>query len=180
MKYHLYRNRHVFHDDEFLGKFDPVNRIVRLRAECADHKDQVRAFFMRTRGQVVRILVGEEALVEEKPLVEFPDEVRSLFDPAKGDLSKEAIEYALENFSADEFSRRYGGRLEEKFLQKVSHAPVEEKPDEEIAAIADKGPEYPTMPIKDSMSRDQIKHELKHRGIKFDGRDSTENLRALL
>lgn len=112
MKLHIYQNRHVFADDDHIGKYDTTTRAVRLRAEHADLGDKVKAFFMRTKGLPVKVLTGDEALPTVAPLKEFPDEIRAAMDPQRGDLTPAVVDYARKNFTREEFERRYRGRAE--------------------------------------------------------------------
>lgn len=112
MKYHIYRNLHVFHDDDHIGKYDTATKTVRLREEFGDHADKVKAFFMRTKGLPVKVLTGDESLPAAVPLVEFPESVRAEIDPHLGDLSPACIAHARKEFSREEFERRYRGRVE--------------------------------------------------------------------
>lgn len=112
MKLHIYQNRHVFADDDHVGKYDATARAVRLREEFADLADKVKAFFMRTKGLPVKVLTGDEALPAVAPLKEFPDEIRAAMDPQRGDLTPAVVDYARKNFTREEFERRYRGRAE--------------------------------------------------------------------
>lgn len=139
MKLHIYQNRHVFAEDDHIGKYDTTARAVRLRAEHADLGDKVKAFFMRTKGLPVKVLTGDEALPTVAPLKEFPDEIRAAMDPQRGDLTPAVVDYARRNFTREEFERRYRGRAE--YYQF-------EPPDEEETPAAPVEPAEPTAPAR--------------------------------
>lgn len=111
-KFHLYQQRHLFLDEEYLGKYDIPSRSVRLREEFAVHADTVKAWFMRTQGLAVTLLIGNEASTVGVRLRDFPDAVCCLLDPELGDLSPVAVEHARAHFTREEFENRYRGRAD--------------------------------------------------------------------
>lgn len=109
-QFHVYQTRHVFRDDDHIGKWDVPSQTVRLRPEFAACADEVKAYFMRTHGIPMKVLVGEEEFFQAAPLQEFPDDVKALMSPFLGDLTPEVVTWARENFTRQEFERRYNGR----------------------------------------------------------------------
>lgn len=132
-KFHVYRQRHVFLDDDHIGKWNVSEKTVRLRPEYGEHADRLKAWFMRTQGIPAKVLVGEEVFKDAVPPMEFPDEIRALMTPQLGDLTPEAVDWARENFPKDEFRRRYEGRVP-IFL---AHETPEESPVIDPTAAAD-------------------------------------------
>lgn len=111
-QFHVYQTRHVFRDDDHIGKWDVPAQTVRLRPDFSACADEVKAWFMRTHGIPMKVLVGEEEFFQAAPLQEFPAEVQSLMSPFLGDLTPEVVSWARLNFSPEEFERRYNGRAE--------------------------------------------------------------------
>lgn len=179
MTYHVYRNRHVFHDDEHVGKYDTQTKVVRLREEFGNHAEAVKAHFMRTKGLFVKVLTGEESLPAPVPLVEFPESVREQMDAGLGDMSPACIQHALANFSREEFERRYRGRVE--YLPASGGTMIESTGD---APPAWDGPDGQTHTIFDVIAACSDKQELetiaREHGLELDRRKKLETLRAEL
>lgn len=139
-QFHVYQTRHVFRDDDHIGKWDVPAQTVRLRPEFAACADEVKAWFMRTHGIPMKVLVGEEEFFQAAPLQEFPAEVQSLMSPFLGDLTPEVVSWARENFPREEFERRYNGRQEfidplgiTTFENPSGQAPAEWQPTDDAA-----------------------------------------------
>ena len=112
-KVHLYQHRHVFIDDEHVGKFDPLTRTVRMREEFASEKDDVRAFFLREKGlPLAGVLTGGESLPVIPPMPQFPEAINALKDPAKGVMTPAVLAWARLNWTSKEFARVYGESVE--------------------------------------------------------------------
>jgi len=141
MKLHIYQMRHVFADDEHIGKYDVGTKSVRLRAEFADLTDKVKAHFMRAHGIPVKILIGNEALAAVAPLPDFPHEVREAMDPGLGMLSPAAVDHARKHFTRTDFDRLYQGRVEYSSGSGVAPVdPTDEPIDEPKPAKEPKAP----------------------------------------
>lgn len=110
MKIHIYQMRHVFVDDDHVGKYDAPTRSIRLRAEFGPHADKVKAHFMRAHGMAIKVLVGDEQLAAVKPLPEFPHEVLAQTNPYLGQMTPALIEHARKHWSREDFDRFYAGR----------------------------------------------------------------------
>ncbi|MCU0751543.1 MAG: hypothetical protein MUC40_00670 [Akkermansiaceae bacterium] len=110
---HCYQMRHLFHGDNYLGIYEAAIKTARIVEAAREHAQAVKAYFMRRHGLPVTVLVGDEEAARIKPLMEFPAEIRAGFDPYLGDMTPAAIAYARAHFPADEFARRYAGRITE-------------------------------------------------------------------
>lgn len=108
-KVHVYMMRHVFVDDEYVGKYNQADRTIRFRPEADEHKDRCLAHFRMVYGIFCKALVGDEELAEVAQVREFPDEVRALMDPRWGDRTPAVLKWALENFTEGEFAQPYPG-----------------------------------------------------------------------
>lgn len=106
---HIYQFRHLFADDDCIGKYTIESREVRLFANHAHHADRVKSFFAMRHGIIVsRVLIGDEKAPESRPLMEFPQEIRDLMTPHQGHRTPAAMQWAAANFPPDEYERRYG------------------------------------------------------------------------
>lgn len=122
-KVHVYQMRHVFVDDEHVGKYNLADRTIRFRPECEEHKDRCLAHFRMAHGIFCKALVGAEELAQVAPVREFPDEIRALMDLRYGDRTPAVLAWARENFTAEEFALRYP-TLDPENLEEVHEAPV--------------------------------------------------------
>lgn len=112
-KIHLYRMRHLFKGDDYLGKYDSTTRTVRIGIEHKALKDDIRAYFNRVEGiYLAGVLAGDEKLPQEKPLKQLPQEVIDQMSPVWGDLTPEVIAWAQANLTREEFEARYRGRVD--------------------------------------------------------------------
>jgi hypothetical protein len=113
MKIHMYQTRHLFVDDDCVGKLCTKTKTVRI-FEAFEHLSAAVLQWLRMHHSfAAKLAVGEEGKAAvAAPPVEFPDEIRELMDPRLGDLTPEAVAYARENWPREEFERRYKGRVE--------------------------------------------------------------------
>lgn len=106
---HIYQFRHLFADDDHIGKYTIDSREVRLFKDHAHQADRVKSFFAMRHGIIVaRVLIGDEKAPETRPLMEFPAEIRALMTPHQGHRTPAAMHWAAMNFPPDEYERRYG------------------------------------------------------------------------
>ena len=111
-KIHLYQFRHVFADDDCVGKYDSKSYTVRIFEQFAEDLQPVLAFFRSMHGINAKGIVGTQEETAAVPLLEFPAEVLERFDPQLGDLSRAALTWARENWTPEQFATRYAGRAE--------------------------------------------------------------------
>jgi hypothetical protein len=108
---HVYAHRHVFCDDDHLGLWHVPTATIYLRPEFEHLIDKVKAFFAMQHGLPLKVVVGAagESFVQDKPLMDFPDDIKALMSPYLGELTPDVVAYAKEHFPRDEFERRYPG-----------------------------------------------------------------------
>ncbi len=113
MKIHMYQSRHLFVEDDCVGKFDKATRTLCLFTAFAAFGQAIAQWMRNHHGVFPTIATGELAVANVAPLVEFPPEIVELMTPLLGDLTPAAVAYARENFSREDFKRRYDGRVDE-------------------------------------------------------------------
>ncbi|RYD18376.1 MAG: hypothetical protein EOP88_22785 [Verrucomicrobiaceae bacterium] len=68
---HVYRQRHIFHGDQHIGKYHVPTRTIRLGTAHAAHGNAVKAHYLRNFGIVTKLLISDEDL---PPLVRVVEE----------------------------------------------------------------------------------------------------------
>lgn len=128
MKIHMYQTRHLFVDDDCVGKLCTRTKTVRL-FQPYEHLEKAVLGWLRTaHGFFARLAVGEEAKAAVSvPPREFPDEIREKMTCELGDLTPAAVEFAREHWSAEEFERRYRGRVDGVGMHDAPPPPAEEE-----------------------------------------------------
>lgn len=139
---HVYAQRHVFCDDDHLGLWHVPTATINLRPEFEHLVDKVKAYFAMAHGLPMKVVVGEagESFVQDKPLMDFPDDIKALMNPYFGDLTPEVVAYAKAKFPADEFARRYAGRLATPHSATVPEPANELDEDDDSEAAPDPAP----------------------------------------
>jgi hypothetical protein len=106
----LFKFRHIFAGDDHIGKYNSQTHTVTLRDEFAHKADDVKAYFMRHHGIcLATVVVGTEQLETVKPVKAFPPEIDALKSAQFGDLTPEVVAWARQNWSKEDFDRRYRG-----------------------------------------------------------------------
>lgn len=113
MKIHMYQSRHLFVEDDYVGKFDGRTRTICLLPSHESHGEAIAKWMRQHHGVFPTIANGPLAVENVAPLAEFPAEVAALMSPFLGDLTPEVVAWARENFSPDDFARRYAGRVDD-------------------------------------------------------------------
>jgi len=121
-KIHMYQSRHLFVDDDCVGKFDGRTRTICLFPQHAQHGEAIAKWMRMTQGVFPSISNGPLAVEAVAPLAEFPAEVAALMTPFLGDLTPAVVAWARENFSADDFKRRYSGRVPDQAEEAAGQA----------------------------------------------------------
>ncbi len=68
---HIYRQRHIFHGDQHIGKYHVPTRTIRLGTAHAAHGNAVKAHYLRNFGVVTKLVISDE---DVPPLVRIPHE----------------------------------------------------------------------------------------------------------
>lgn len=117
LNFDIYRGRHVFVGDDHVGWIAP-NGLLVLRPEFANigFEEYVRKVAMQKHGRPLRA-IEYSALrpvfgVEDTAGARCPAHILAKADPALGDLDGNVIAWHRENLSREEFTRRYGDRLD--------------------------------------------------------------------
>jgi hypothetical protein len=113
MKIHMYQSRHLFVEDDCVGKFDGKTRTICLFEQYAQHGEPIARWMRQHHGVFPTIATGSLAVVNVAPLVEFPPEIAEKMTPYLGDLTPEVVAWARENFAPEDFKRRYAGRVDD-------------------------------------------------------------------
>jgi len=109
----MYQTRHLFVDDDCVGKLCTKTKTVRIFEAFAHLSAAVLQWLRMHHSFAAKLAVGEESKAAvAAPPIEFPDDIREAMDPRLGDLTPEAVAYARENWPREEFERRYKGRVE--------------------------------------------------------------------
>lgn len=59
---HVYRQRHIFHGDNHIGKYHVPTRTIRLGTAHAAHGNAVKAHYLRNFGVVTKLVISDEDL----------------------------------------------------------------------------------------------------------------------
>lgn len=131
-RFHIYQMRHLFKGDDPIGKYDVPSHTLRLNDIFGELRQEAKAWFMRTHGIIINVLVGDEEVKAAAPLQEFPVEIRALMTPFEGHNTPAAVDYARKHFTRTEFDRRYQGRhaFETATTPAVAEIPATEPPAE--------------------------------------------------
>jgi len=155
MKIHMYQTRHLFVDDDCVGKLCTKTKTVRLFEPFEHFEKAVLGWLRSAHGFFAKLAQGDEARAAvSAPPVEFPDDIREEMDPRLGDLTPAAVEFAREHWSKEEFERRYRGR--------VSGVGVFDAPP--AAEAGGKVVELPAAPVKKLSDEEQARKMLELAG----------------
>lgn len=111
MKIHMYLTRHLFVDDDCVGKFDSRTRTIRVFERFQDHGQAIAKWFRQHHGVFPAVEIGEKAVERSTPVVEFPPEIREKMSDHLGDLTPEVVAWAREHWTEEDFKARYKGRV---------------------------------------------------------------------
>ncbi len=70
---HVYRQRHIFHGDNPIGKYHVPTRTIRLGTAHAAHGNAVKAHYLRNFGIVTKLLISDEELQRRLALWTAPE-----------------------------------------------------------------------------------------------------------
>lgn len=79
---HVYRQRHIFHGDNHIGKYSFPTRTIRLFTAHAQHGAAVKAHYLRHFGAVTKLVISDEEPAPKTTL-------RDLYDFAEKDAAAE-------------------------------------------------------------------------------------------
>lgn len=170
-RFHIYQMRHLFKGDDPIGKYDVQTHTLRLNDAFGGLRDEAKAWFMRTQGIPVSVLVGDEVVKAAAPLMEFPAEIRALMTPHQGHHTPAAVDYARKNFPREEFDRRYQGSVPFDIAPSAPSAPAPPEMTDQSAPLNTLG-----LPEGSPANKKELAAALKERGIEFDGRAKTDDL----
>lgn len=57
---HIYRQRHIFHGDQHIGKYHVPTRTIRLGTAHEAHGNAVKAHYLRNFGIVTKLVISDE------------------------------------------------------------------------------------------------------------------------
>lgn len=107
----MYQTRHLFVDDDCVGKFDSRTRTIRVFERFQDHGQAIAKWFRQHHGVFPAVEIGEASVARSTPMVEFPPEIREKMTDHLGDLTPEVVAWAREHWADEDFQARYKGRV---------------------------------------------------------------------
>ena len=105
---HLYRDRHLFAGDHYIGTFANNPPTVTLKTAAAGHEQAVREFFGRRFGHVPKVEISDVEAPLPVKLLPLPPRILALIDPQLGDRTPAVESWIRANHPPEQLAARYG------------------------------------------------------------------------